>query len=217
MVVTEERSVSEQSTNNLLPRAKEDSRSLVRRIDGQVDQQSIQAQHGVLPAWLSVLSSLARTTEVAEAETTEEAFAPPALNRQVCGEIRGTKYLSDEEREWYLEHCKPQRSIYPAANTTLTAGTGDVVADFIAGWQAGGGAEHLLARALATIQCESGWNLYAYSAAGPYVGLGQWDSTWWVYGGGDIFSAWQQGHNMALRVMRNQGDFGAWPVCGKKG
>lgn len=80
---------------------------------------------------------------------------------------------------------------------------------FIAGWYAGGGSDALLPRTLAIIACESGWDVYAYNPAGPYNGLGQWDTSWWSYGGGDIHDPWQQGHNMATRVRRD-GGFGAW-------
>lgn len=59
------------------------------------------------------------------------------------------------------------------------------------------------------VKCESEWDPYAHNAAGPYDGLGQWDSTWWSYGGGDIHDPWQQGHNMAVRVTRS-GGFYAW-------
>lgn len=82
-----------------------------------------------------------------------------------------------------------------------------VQAAFIDGWYAGGGSAALLESALRRIQCESGWDIYAHN--GPYDGLGQWDGTWYAYGGGDIYSPWQQGHNMAVRVRRD-GGFGAW-------
>lgn len=84
-----------------------------------------------------------------------------------------------------------------------------VQADFIAGWFAGGGDQARLPLALEIINAESGWQINAYNAAGPYTGLGQWDSTWYAYGGGDIYSPWQQGHNMAVRVVAT-GGFKAW-------
>jgi hypothetical protein len=84
--------------------------------------------------------------------------------------------------------------------TSAPTSTSSVKESFIAGWYAGGGSEALLPKALAVIQCESTWNVYAQN--GIYRGLGQWDSTWWSFGGGDIYSPWQQGHNMAVRVNR---------------
>lgn len=63
------------------------------------------------------------------------------------------------------------------------------------------------------VDCESRWEVDAYNPAGPYRGLGQWDSTWYSYGGGDIRSPWQQGHNMAVRVNRD-GGWAAWGCNG---
>jgi hypothetical protein len=77
---------------------------------------------------------------------------------------------------------------------------GSVVESFTAGWFAGGGTQAGLQTALAVVKCESNWNVYAQN--GIYRGLGQWDSTWSNYGGGDIYSPWQQGHNMAVRVNK---------------
>lgn len=82
------------------------------------------------------------------------------------------------------------------------------MAAFIAGWYAGGGSDGLLPGALRRVACESGWNRYQASNP-PYRGLGQWDSSWESYGGGDIWDPWQQGHNMAVRVNRD-GGFGGW-------
>jgi hypothetical protein len=85
---------------------------------------------------------------------------------------------------------------------------GGVVAQFDAGWFAGGGSAAMLAKAHSVVTCESTWNVRAVSPNGRYRGLGQWDSSWYSFGGGDIWSAWQQGHNMAVRV--NQEGWRAW-------
>lgn len=106
----------------------------------------------------------------------------------------------------YTPTPKPQVN-QPQNTAPVIAANGSVQELFIAGWYAGGGSAALLPKALRIINCESGWNVYARN--GKYTGLGQWDNTWWSYGGGDIYSPWQQGHNMAVRVNKS-GGFGAW-------
>jgi len=102
-----------------------------------------------------------------------------------------------------------QTSAQPASTSTPPRQqSGGVVAQFDAGWFAGGGSAAMLAKAHSVVTCESTWNVYAVSLNGRYRGLGQWDSTWYSFGGGDIWSAWQQGHNMAVRV--NQEGWRAW-------
>jgi len=44
--------------------------------------------------------------------------ASPAANRQNCGQIQGTSYLSDAERDWYTANCLTVKS----AGSTPTAG-----------------------------------------------------------------------------------------------
>jgi transglycosylase-like protein len=89
---------------------------------------------------------------------------------------------------------------------------GSVVEQFSAGFRAGGGTEAQLAHALRIVPCESGWNVHAYNPAGPFYGLGQFlMATWQAVGGGDIYNAWQQGHNFA--VLYNRSGPGQWPVC----
>lgn len=43
-------------------------------------------------------------TPTAVPEATAEPTAP-VTNRQDCNQIRGTQYLSPEERTWYLDNC----------------------------------------------------------------------------------------------------------------
>jgi hypothetical protein len=96
----------------------------------------------------------------------------------------------------------PNTPVPPRATATVPPSTsgGSVVDSFNAGWLAGGGTQAGLPKAHSVVKCESNWNPYAVN--GIYRGLGQWDSTWNSYGGGDIWSPWQQGHNMAVRVNR---------------
>lgn len=45
-------------------------------------------------------------TPTAEAEAPPpEPTAAPVTNRQDCNQIRGTQYVSEEERTWYLANC----------------------------------------------------------------------------------------------------------------
>jgi hypothetical protein len=111
----------------------------------------------------------------------------------------------------------PTRTPAPPTATATSppapTSTGSSVKDsFIAGWYAGGGTDAQLPKALAVVQCESTWNVYAVGPLG-HRGLGQWDSTWWSFGGGDIWSPWQQGHNMAVRV--NKEGWRAWECASK--
>lgn len=46
------------------------------------------------------------TPQAAEAEPTAEPA--PVNNRQNCDQIRGTQYISPEERTWYLANCVRQ-------------------------------------------------------------------------------------------------------------
>ena len=95
--------------------------------------------------------------------------------------------------------------------------TTDVRARFVEGWRSVGGSEEWLALAVAAlIPCESGWNVYAYNPAGPYLGLGQWlESTWSgiarATGLHDIYDPYHQGANIAYKVLRDGP--GAWPSC----
>jgi hypothetical protein len=43
--------------------------------------------------------------DTAEPEATAIATAEPVTNREDCAEIRGTDYLSREERTWFLANC----------------------------------------------------------------------------------------------------------------
>jgi hypothetical protein len=100
-----------------------------------------------------------------------------------------------------------------ATSPPVPTSTGSSVQDgFIAGWYAGGGTDAQLPKALRVVFCESSWNIYAVGPLG-HRGLGQWDSTWWSFGGGDIYSPWQQGHNMAVRV--NKEGWRAWECASK--
>ena len=44
-------------------------------------------------------------TPTPEATATPEATPTPVTNRLDCGAIRGTDYLSREERTWFLNNC----------------------------------------------------------------------------------------------------------------
>jgi hypothetical protein len=44
-------------------------------------------------------------TATAEAEPDATSTAEPLTNRENCDEIRGTEYLSREERGWFLANC----------------------------------------------------------------------------------------------------------------
>lgn len=133
-------------------------------------------------------------------------YAEPAAagepNRASCAAIRGTAYHSAEERAWYWKHCigKP-----------LPASTAQQFAD---GYRWAGGPEHLLAHILnSVIPCESNYDPSAVNWAGPYYGLMQFSpSTWYAYGGGDWYSAWQQGVNTA-RLVRASYPGSHWPYC----
>lgn len=127
-------------------------------------------------------------------------------NRLSCNAIRGTEYLSWEERDWFWENCIQQYHAYVLSIPQTQQ-------EFTEGWLAGGGDIGLIPYVQSIIECESSWDRYADSNP-PYIGLGQWDNSWYSYGGGDIYSPWQQGYNMAIRVIRDR-SFGAWPVCSR--
>jgi hypothetical protein len=59
----------------------------------------------------------ATSTPVPTATQEATPTVDPALNRHDCDAIRGSQYLSPEEREWYLSNCT-------AAAATPTASTG---------------------------------------------------------------------------------------------
>jgi hypothetical protein len=46
-----------------------------------------------------------QTAPAAEATSTPEPTAEAVTNRADCGEIRGTDYLSADERTWFLANC----------------------------------------------------------------------------------------------------------------
>ena len=63
-------------------------------------------------------------------------------------------------------------------------------------------------------RCESGLNPRAYNPAGPYIGLFQFlPSTFYSYGGRDIYSAYDQA-DVAARMFA-RGLASHWPVCSR--
>lgn len=94
-------------------------------------------------------------------------------------------------------------AVVPSVRPSRPA-VGPVQAAFDAGFRAAGGSEAQLQIAHEVVYAESRWDIYAFNPRGGYTGLGQWDSTWWSYGGGDIYDPWQQGFNMATRVHRDR-------------
>ena len=92
--------------------------------------------------------------------------------------------------------------------------SGSVQDQFASGYYSAGGPEHLLQHILSrVIPCESGYTVSAYNPTGPYYGLMQFSpSTWASAGGGDYYSAWQQGANTA-RLIQRSAPATQWPVC----
>ena len=143
------------------------------------------------------------------------AVAGASSNRMSCPEIKGTEYLSDEERDWYWAHCiRGAAAPAPAAAASAAEPGSSVVDQFIDGYRWAGGPEHLLPHLLNhVIPCESRYNVYAVNRRGPYYGLLQFSPvTWQRAGGGDWFSAWQQGAN-AARLVRLANPATQWPHC----
>jgi hypothetical protein len=104
------------------------------------------------------------------------------------------------------------RTPAPLATRPPPAPQAEVIQQFSTGFREAGGTEEQLAHALRIVACESSWNVYAQNPAGPFYGLGQFlISTWQRVGGGDIYSAWQQGFNFALLYERSGP--GQWPAC----
>jgi LysM repeat protein len=112
----------------------------------------------------------------------------------------------------------PRRAPTPPPNSRPSAITAATVAEvkeeFAAGYRSAGGPESHLPHILEkVIRCESGYNVRAYSGAGPFYGLMQFlESTWNRVGGGDWFSAYQQGVNTA-RLLKTHNPLTQWPVC----
>jgi LysM repeat protein len=97
---------------------------------------------------------------------------------------------------------------------TQAVPSGSVQEQFAAGYRSVHGPENFLQHILQrVIPCESSYNVHAYSAAGPYYGLMQFlPATWQSAGGGDYFSAWQQGANTG-RLIQKAAPTTQWPVC----
>ena len=100
------------------------------------------------------------------------------------------------------------------ASTTGYVSSNLVLQNFADGYRRAGGPEHLLNHILyRVIPCESTNNPYAVNYGGPYYGLMQFSpATWYMVGGGDWFSAWQQGHNTAKLIHRASPGT-QWPHC----
>jgi hypothetical protein len=128
-------------------------------------------------------------------------------NRMSCQAIRGTDYLSGEERDWFWANCLA-RPLAPAAPSSLVA------EHFAEGYRAAGGPESLLPHILnRVIPCESRYNPYAVNWRGPYYGLMQFSvATWNRAGGGDWYSPWHQGANTARLVLASR-PANQWPHC----
>lgn len=47
----------------------------------------------------------APTLESTDTPVPPTATPPPLTNRRNCGTIRGTEYLSPQERQWFLDNC----------------------------------------------------------------------------------------------------------------
>ena len=52
--------------------------------------------------------------EPTETPVPAEATVPPVTNRRDCNDIRGTDYLSGEERDWFLDNCTAPPTQVPA-------------------------------------------------------------------------------------------------------
>jgi LysM repeat protein len=116
------------------------------------------------------------------------------------------------------EAAPPRRAPTPPPPSRPGPITAAVVAEvkeeFAAGYRSAGGPEahlpHILEK---VIRCESGYNVRAYNGAGPFYGLMQFlPTTWNAAGGGDWFSAYQQGANTA-RLLKTRNPLTQWPVC----
>ena len=99
-------------------------------------------------------------------------------------------------------------------STNANPSVAEIRDQFAAGYIAAGGPpqymEHLLD---VVIPCESGYNLRAYNPNGPFYGLVQFlPLTWANSGGGDWFSAWQQGFNTATLLLVAS-PTSQWPNC----
>jgi hypothetical protein len=129
-------------------------------------------------------------------------------NRMSCDAIRGTEYLSGEERDWYWVNCLG-RPVAPAVPSSSS-----VAEQFAEGYSAAGGPESLLPHILnRVIPCESNYNPFAVNWRGPYYGLMQFSgATWNRAGGGDWFNPWQQGANTARLVLVAR-PASQWPYC----
>ena len=102
----------------------------------------------------------------------------------------------------------------PVSYSQPATTSGSVQEQFAAGYRSAGGQESLLQHILSrVIPCESGYNVRAYNPSGPYYGLMQFlPATWNSAGGGDYYSAWQQGANTA-RLIQRAAPATQWPVC----
>ncbi len=115
----------------------------------------------------ATLKATPTATQTATATSTPSATptTTPLPDRCSCDEIRGTKYRSVSERDWFLGQCVTPTP--PPPGHALSAQGGQdwralvCSYDWDCGW------------AIAVVMCESGGNPSAYNPAGPYVGLFQ--------------------------------------------
>ncbi len=159
-------------------------------------------------ARIALLSSLALLLAQLSLDSIEASDA----NRRSCGAIAGTAYLSGAERDWYWTYCLGRAA--PTTPTASAATGGSVTQQFTDGYRKAGGPEHLLNHILyRVIPCESSYNPYAVNYVGPFYGLMQfYPPTWNRLGGGDWFSAWQQGYNTA-KLIGQTSPGTQWPPC----
>ncbi len=123
------------------------------------------------PAPTATLTPSTTASPSATITPTATATPTPAPDRQSCKEVRGTKYRSAGERNWFLLNCvtptatrAPKSQVQSFRHAASSAESWSELVcsyDWDCSW------------ALSVIACESGGNPNAYNPAGPYVGLFQ--------------------------------------------
>ena len=136
------------------------------------------AMHAPATATVTPSATVTPTPTPTETATpTPTATSTPLPDRQNCDDVRGTKYRSPTEREWFLAGCvtptvpaptpvpqvEPAAAPPPQAPAASYSSLEELVCSY--GWNC--------SWALSVMYCESGGNPDAYSPYGPYIGLFQ--------------------------------------------